>query len=64
MPDPTWPTTPLPKEGVESIKSCSYDKTDERLAELSKLRGNAGKNWKIHHKKKGTVSVLVKMEGD
>lgn len=60
MPDDKWPGTPIPKEGLESVKTCSYERTAEKLAALKALKGRAGNGWKCHHKKKGTVSVLVK----
>jgi len=61
MPDPK--PNPLP-DGAESVKSCSYDKTNDRLKQLQSLKGQAGRGWKVHSKKKGTASIIVKLGDD
>ncbi|GAF93369.1 unnamed protein product [marine sediment metagenome] len=58
-----WPTTPIPT-GMESVKTCQYEETAAFLKRFQSLRGAAGRGWKIHHKKKGTPSVLVKFPED
>jgi hypothetical protein len=62
MPDPKPNPKPNPiPEGAESVKSCSYAQTADRLKHLQSLKGHAGRGWRVHHKKSGTASILVKL---